>query len=125
MSSQASPNGSGQWEKKKKEQDPTYGLQGGLGAGEEKAALQVPRPQPVRIACSHLIDLQTAARPDCLPFVHIICIGPACAHLHPNRFHQLQLGDFALGGRVEVLCVARCLRRSSVGPKPFPVGFLG
>lgn len=85
---------------KKKEQDPTYSLRDGLGAGAEMAALRAPQPQPLRIACSHLIDLQTAAWPDCLPFLHIICIGPACAHPHPNHFHQLLLGDFALGGRV-------------------------
>lgn len=48
-------------------------------------------PRSVGVASSHPIDLQTAVRPDCLPFFHIICIGTACAHPHPNHFYPLLL----------------------------------
>jgi len=49
-------------------------------------------PQPICVASSHPIDLQTAVQPDCLPFFHIICIGTTRTHPHPNHFHQLLLG---------------------------------
>lgn len=40
-----------------------------------RARCRVP-PSP--FASPHLTDLPTAARPDCLPFFHIICMATAC-----------------------------------------------
>lgn len=60
-------------------------------------------PLPGPSVPPHLTDLPTAAGPDCLPFFHIICVATA----HPNHPHQLLPGDFALGGQMEVLCMAK------------------
>lgn len=60
-------------------------------------------PRPVCVASSHRPSDSCSAR---LPAVSPHYLHGYGVHRHPNHPHQLLPGDFALGGQMEVLCMA-------------------